>query len=189
MSVSIKKAMIKSNLFLSVEYSEQMNDGSNNVKKDCTAPVHDDLKAAFKQLHIHLALLCEQVPQPTAKGMGVVQALGEVAQGMDPDGNFRFPEPVWQVLHKHFCNGFSIGGSGESEGITLIGYRELEAGKVLNLTSPFQKWDGDNRMYSFDSELAEVIENCKNEVHLYLFEGKHQPEAQLDMFEAPEEGM
>lgn len=48
MAITIKKAKIKDNLFLEAEYSEQVQDGTNLVKKDCTAPVHDDM-------HGHLA--------------------------------------------------------------------------------------------------------------------------------------
>ena len=47
--VTIKKAKIKDNSYLEVEYSEVVKDGTNSVKKDCTAPVHDDLRRSFRR--------------------------------------------------------------------------------------------------------------------------------------------
>jgi hypothetical protein len=75
------------------------------------------------------------------------------------------------------CKGFSIGGSGDHEGVTLIGSREIEYG-ILNLVSPFVKWDSS---YASIIELSEAIEACKHEVKQYLFEGKHKPEAQQEL--------
>lgn len=65
----------------------------------------------------------------------------------------------------------------DHEGVTIIGGRNVDAG-YLNLVAPFTKWDSD---YEYISELGEIVEECKNEVMLYLFENKHQPEAQLEM--------
>lgn len=77
------------------------------------------------------------------------------------------------------CKGFTIGGHGDHEGVCLIGYRGLDSGKYLNLVSPFVKWDDNS--YALASELAEVIEACKYEVMEYLFNGKHQPDNQLEL--------
>ena len=48
---------MKDGMFLNVEYNELQKDGTNNVKKDCTAPIHADLRSAFRKLNVHLALL------------------------------------------------------------------------------------------------------------------------------------
>jgi hypothetical protein len=146
--IQLKKAKIKDSLFLEVEYSETIADGTNTVKKDCTAPVHDDLKNAFAELDDHLSRICEQWTT-----------------------NNRFDETQ--------CKGFTIGGSGDNEGVTLIGSREIKYG-VLNIVSPFTKWDSE---YENIIELGEAIETCKHEVKLYLFEGKHQPAQQKLPFE------
>jgi hypothetical protein len=71
------------------------------------------------------------------------------------------------------CNGFTIGKDGS--GVTLIGYRDLESGSVLNLTSPYTKFE-DN------GDLEHAISVAKQEVLQYLFEGKHAPDAQLSLF-------
>lgn len=83
-STEIKKAKIKNELFLEVEYTENIQDGTNTVKKDCTAPIHNDLKNAFKKLDAHLSGISEQY---TEKGE------------LDMDNVT--------------CRGFSIGGDGE----------------------------------------------------------------------------
>lgn len=138
--IQFKKAKIKDGLFLEVEYSETITDGTNTVKKDCTAPVHNDLINAFEKLNEHLQRLC----------------------GQDDEC---------------ICKGFTIGGSGDHEGIVLIGSREVDFG-VLNLVTPFIKWDSS---YSEITELSEAIEACKHESLLYLFEGKHRPDVQQEL--------
>lgn len=82
--------------------------------------------------------------------------------------------------------GYSIGGSGESEGVTISGSRTLSSGKKLNLNSPFEKYEDSD--YGAISELINQLQVIEAEVHAYLFEGKHAPKAQLEMeFEETEE--
>lgn len=80
------------------------------------------------------------------------------------------------------AKGFTIGGSGDHEGVCLFGSSTLDLG-VMNIVTPFVKWDSD---YHGISELGEVIEECKAEVLAYLFESKHQPNAQTSL-EFPED--
>lgn len=82
------------------------------------------------------------------------------------------------------AKGFTIGGSGDHEGVCLFGSSSLDLG-VMNIVTPFIKWDGD---YSYASELGQVIEECKAEVTAYLFEGKRQPDAQQS-FDFPEDDL
>lgn len=151
--VSIKKASLKDDLFLTVEYQEKVTDGTNKVKKECTAPVHDDLKACFRRLDIHLARMADQ-----------------------------YNEESLLDEHAISCKGFSIGGSDESEGVTLSGGRVLENGKYMNITTPFYKY-ADSDSYAYLDELGEIIEATTSEVKQYLFEGKHQPDKQLSLFD------
>jgi hypothetical protein len=152
-NIHIKTAKIKKDLFLYVEYTEKMKDGDKNAKEDREAPIHEDLKVAFRKLDEHLCRISEQFNQR-----------GEM-DGFNVN-----------------CQGFTIGGSGDNEGVTLSGYRGLDSTKYLNLNSPFTKWADD---YAYMSELSQAIEECKHEVKMYLFEGKHAPDAQLTM-EFPE---
>lgn len=134
----IRKAKLK-DIFLSVQYSERLTDSTNSVTKDCTAPVHQDMKDAFARMDDMLRQICEQ-----------------------PDGA------------KVFCNGFSIGAS--RDGATLMGYRELESGKVLNLVAPYERYE-DNFV------LETAISHSIQEVLQYLFEGKQAPDAQMSLFD------
>lgn len=143
----IRKAKIKNELFLEVEYSEMIKDGTNTVKKDCTAPIHNDLKAAFQKLDVHLTGISEQYKE---------------------DGTLDNENVT--------CKGFSIGGDGE--GVILFGFRKLSTGKALNFLSPFHKWDAETVGYEDSDGLRAAISVCKSEVSKYLFEGKHQPDAQ-----------
>lgn len=77
------------------------------------------------------------------------------------------------------CTGFSMGKDGG--GATLIGFRDLDSGSVLNLTSPYTKFE-DN------GDLEHAINVVKQEVLQYLFEGKHAPDAQLSLFPEGEPG-
>ena len=154
-NVKIRKAKIKDDLFLDVEFTEDLPGHSKkDTKLSCTVPVHDDLKAAFEKLHVHLAILCDEVKAPKK-------------------GDFESSEfPQFSV------RGFSIGGSDENEGVTISGSKEGKYGDV-NLNSPFKKWeDGD---YPFISELGLNINQAISEVEQYLFEEKRAPEKQLEM--------
>lgn len=146
----IRKAKIKNEIFLEVEYSEMIKDGTNTVKKDCTAPIHNDLKAAFQKLSIHLT--------------GIAQQYNSV-------GDLDFENIT--------CTGFSIGGNGE--GVKLFGTRKLEPGGAFNFLSPYHKWDAETVDYDGQDDLRAAISTCKTEVTKYLFEGKHQPDAQIKM--------
>lgn len=140
----IKKAKLKDDMFLEVEYSEITPD-KNDVKKTCSAAVHEDLKQVFSRLDGPITSLCFQY---------------------NDEGSLNHREC--------FCNGISIGGDGQ--GVTLIGRRKFEDGKGINLTSPFAR-------YEDHSDIEHIIENLKQEVLMYLFEGKHAPEAQMNLFD------
>ena len=142
--IEIKKAKIKDGMFLEAEYSERQPDGtSNSVKISSGHVIHDDLRAAFNDLDETLAQFTQQYDK--AKNV-----LGEVK-----------------------LTGFIIGGNGDSEGVTMIGQRTLETGKMLNITSPFSTWA--------EHDIEESIALCRSEVYSYLFEEKFQPSDQLEL--------
>lgn len=185
--IEILKAKLRDNLFVTATYAETVGNDLNNVTIECSAPAHDDLRRAFRQLTPHLALIAEQINLDNKSGRQVSTADDANAREalMDPDRLFTMSDENWAILVDMECTGFSIGGSGDNEGVTLIGKRELSTNKTLNLTAPFTKWD-DSMPYRHSSDLAELIETCKAEVYSYLFEGKHQPDAQMS-FAFPED--
>jgi len=110
--VKFKKAKIKNELFLYAEWTEELPGHSkNDLKNDCTVPVHDDLKAAFQNLHRHLAYICNVRDVPPKK-------------------------QLYKVDHEEFSvTGFSIGGNDDSTGVTITGTMEGIYGTV-NLPAP-----------------------------------------------------
>lgn len=154
-NVKIKKSKIKDDLFLQVEYTEDLPGHSKkDTKLTCTIPIHEDLKTKFQLLHRHLAVLCDQVKTPKRADFETSEFEG------------------FTVI------GFAISGVEENEGVTIIGSKEGKYGEVL-LNTPFTKWDDSE--YPFRSELASDIQDCVYEVEQYLFEGKRAPEQQLEM--------
>ena len=155
MNVKIKKAKIKDDLFLEVEYTENLEGHTKkDTKLSCTVPVHEDLKASFEKLHKHLAILCDEVTEPKKK---------EFATAFFPDFSSR---------------GFSIGGNDENEGVTISGSKSGKYGTV-NLNTPFKKYE--DAEYPFISQLGEDIAAAVYEVEQYLFDGKRAPEQQLSL--------
>ena len=154
-NVKIKKAKIKDDLFLDVEFTEELPGHSKkDTKLSCTVPVHDDLKHAFHRLHVHLAVLCDEV-------------------------KLSKKDDVQSVSFDGFgVRSFSISGNDENEGVTISGWKDGKYGTV-NLNTPFAKWEGSD--YPFSNELAEQVQHAVYEVEQYLFEGKRAPERQLEM--------
>ena len=161
-NITIKKAKVKDGLFLDAEYTEELvGHGTKTTKLSCTVPVHDDLKEAFIKLHTHLAFLCDEVSIESSEVE--VETLSLPGFG---------------------ARSFTIGGTGDNEGVVISGYKEGEYG-IVNLNTPFLKYDNDN--YPFTSELSAAIDMCIYEVKQYLFHGKKAPDQQLELeFETQE---
>lgn len=154
-NVRIKKAKIKDDLFLDVEYTEDLPGHSKkDTKLSCTVPVHDDLKTAFERLHVHLALLCDETKWNKKDDINTINVPGFTVRG------------------------FGISGNEENEGVTISGFKEGKYGNV-NLNTPFTKWEDPE--YPYTSELSEHVQAAVYEVEQYLFEGKRAPERQLAM--------
>jgi hypothetical protein len=165
---TIKKAKLNSLSYMEVEYENRIvtnEDEKFTIEaiEKCTWPPHNDLLASLDMLKPHLAVLCEQVDNMTEI---------ETYQGA-----FETPHPI---LAKLKVTGFTIGGSDEHEGVTLIGRRMLANNRVLNLVSPFTKWDDVHNGYANAYELAAIIQDLQEEVRLYL-EGKKAPAVQLSL--------
>ena len=155
--VKIKKARIKDDLFLEVEFSESLPGHSKKeTKLSCTVPVHEDLKVAFSKLDKHLALLCDEV-----------KLKGKKIEGIDAE-----------ELAAFTVRGFSIGGNDENEGVSINGSKEGKYG-IVNLNTPFTKWESDE--YPFVADLGADVQLCIHEVNEYLFNEKRAPERQLAM--------
>lgn len=157
--MKINKAKIKNKLFLYYEYSLMAGDVNYDIKTSSDAPIHDDLRNAFRNLIPHFAFLCEEI--------------GEYKMMEFIDGKSS-PEDEFYI--KYSVNQFSIGGSGDSEGITLSGNKRVGTG-VVNFNTPFLRYSDE---YEYMNEFIAAIETAKDEVRLYI-DGKHAPKAQQEM--------
>lgn len=125
------------------------NENGDTVTIEGKNLVTKDLTNAFRDLVPHLTFLCEQ------KEAGV---------RMD-----ELPDSIYSTLE---VSGYTIGGSDDSLGVTLIGKRFLKSKKVLNLSAPFTMFNNENEEYSYAFELNQTIDACNYEVEQYLFEKK-----------------
>lgn len=152
--VIIHKAKLKKGVTLVVEYTENGSDGPSTIQKTCTADVHPDLLKKFSTLGSHLAALCDQYDRA-----GVLSDRIE----------FR---------------GFTIKGEGEKEGVVLTGLRTVAESRKLLLNSPFQRFgeEGEDVGYEKIDDLLNDVEEAKEEVLAYLFDGKHAPNPQGNLF-------
>ncbi len=146
--MEIIKAKVTKDNSLVATYKNEHGDtvtveGKNIVTKDLTN--------AFRKLVPHLTMLCEQKEASHADRMD------------------ELTDEMYSVLE---VTGYSIGGSDNSEGVTLSGKRFLKSKKVLNLNAPFTMFDNENEEYKYAFELQQEIEACNYEVEQYLFNKK-----------------
>lgn len=145
--MEILKAKVTKDNTLTASYRDE--NGTTTVEGKNL--VTNDLKDAFNSLTAHLAFLCEQ---------------------KEADGKECLEDLPKDIDKKLEVTGYTIGGEDESRGVTLIGKRFLKSNKVLNLNSPFTKFDDENEHYQFGFELEQAIQACEYEVNEYLFNKK-----------------
>lgn len=145
--MEITKAKITKDSTLVATYKDE--NGTTTVEGKNL--VTSDLINAFAKLIPHIALLTEQ------KEANEVEMIEDV------------PDEISRILD---VTGYSIGGDGDNEGVTLVGKRFLKTGKVLNLCSPFTMFNNENEQYANCFELLQEIQACEFEVKEYLFNKK-----------------
>lgn len=163
MSTTITTAKIKNKMFLAYGYSQRVADIENKITTSSDAPIHSDLRNAFRALIPHFAFICEDITEDLAR-----TAI---------ESNIDYEDESENPLKRFSVVGFSMGGSGDSEGVTISGSKSLESGKVVNFNTPFIKWED---YYVFSSELIDAVDVLKSEVYEYL-EGKQAPKMQQSM--------
>lgn len=127
------------------------NENGDTVTVEGKNLITKDLTNAFRNLVPHMTFLCEQREAYRLERMD------------------ELPDEIYNNLE---VTGYSVGGSDDSEGVTLIGKRFLKSKKVLNLNSPFTMFRNENEEYTYAFELEEAIQECEFEVKQYLFEKK-----------------
>lgn len=149
--IKIKKAKVK-NRSLEIEMNETVllesgTNVTNEVTKKCAALAHDELIAAFENLRKHMIKICDF----------------KKSELITRDNIENFDT---SILDEYSVYGFSVGGNEDSEGVTLIGCRKFDSGKVLNIVTPFTPYSSDD--YEFGNTLASDIEACIYQVEEYL---------------------
>lgn len=148
----------RSGMTLEVLYFETMtlNDTTvtNEISKKCNMIVHNDLIEALKSLRVHFALLCD-----LREVNSFPVDFGDEIEKFDHE----------TYLEKINITGISLGGEDESAGVVIIGQKELPGGGVLNIVTPFTRFDSD---YSHCNTLEQAVNNLIYEAEQYLFEQK-----------------
>ena len=175
MNIVIKKAGIRNSIFLSYEFEQKDADVNNTIKTSSDAPIHDDLRAAFRALIPHFAFICEEITNED-----LVQAAIERPESYLEDRE----NSVCLDFFKFYVQEFSILDKKGLNFVTISGNKQLTNGDIVSFSAPAIDLDGGS--YKFTYELNQAVEVLKVEVLAYM-QGKQAPKAQLEMFSGDEE--
>lgn len=175
MNIVIKKAGIRNSIFLSYEFEQKDADVNNTIKTSSDAPIHDDLRAAFRALIPHFAFICEEITNED-----LVQAAIERPESYLEDRE----NSASLDFFKFYVNELSIMDKKGLNFVTISGNKQLTNGDIVSFSAPAIDLDGGS--YKFTYELKEAVEVLKIEVLAYM-QGKQAPKAQLEMFPGDEE--
>lgn len=146
----------KSGMSLDMVYSESMlvNDTTvtNEISKKCNMIVHNDFIETLNGLKIHFALLCD---------------LREVNTFPEDYEVEKFDYET--CLENITITGVTLGGEDDSAGVVIIGQKELPGGGILNIVTPFTRFNSD---YKNCNALENAVEAVVYEAEQYLFEQK-----------------
>ncbi|WP_375416790.1 hypothetical protein [uncultured Hymenobacter sp.] len=162
--ITIQKVKVKDQ-HLTCEFTEQRTQDAppRAFALTCAEQVHPDLTHALSRLVPHLCLLAEQLTET-------------------PDYWPDEAEDLPALFEPFTVTGFSMGRN--QGGVTLIGQRELTAGRVLNLTTPYQSFEDEQTSYPYSGLLETTLTAALAEVEAAL-RGKCTDHRQLDLFEQP----
>jgi hypothetical protein len=168
--LTIQKATIKKQL-LNAEFTEQLTLEAKprEFTMNGTELVHPDLERCFARLVPHFCLLTEQL-----------------SNGVD-----YWPNDDSDELPEHFDN-YQVTGiiMGKKNGVTLMGFRTLESGKVLNMTgqyvsfepAPEEEAETDAWHYEHAGRLETEVLDTIAEIEMALRGKCSEVGKQLDMF-------
>lgn len=124
-------------------------------------PVHADLKQAFANIAIHLAILTGYVSVKQVK-------------------TIETPKP--ELFDGFHVSGISV-KTGDDPGVVISGHRILENGKAVILNTPFTRFEeGEESAYKFVDDLVARIERVEDEANEYLEDRKKGDDPQGSLF-------
>lgn len=151
MNIHIRKIKIKNDL-PSITYERTEDDGKKTTVEECGPYlVHGDFRDAMNALAPHLAKICD---------LRESDVIGEDIGDCDMENFSCF-----------VISGITVSGDDDQEGCCIVGQKRIGQ-KVLNLVTPFQKFEDEYDGYPFKEELREAVINTEREAVLYM-EGKH----------------
>jgi len=175
--LTIQKATVKKQL-LAAEFSEQLDLQSKprEFTMQGTELVHPALERCFARLVPHFCLLTEQ--------------LSESADFWPSD---EATDPLPEHFDSYGVTGLIIG---KKDGVTLMGFRTLESGKVLNLTGQYVSFaeqseefeESDAWHYPHTDDLKALVGEALAEIDAALRGKCSEAGRQLDMFQQPQAG-
>lgn len=133
-----------------------------NEERTSDAGVHDDLLEALKPFAEHLAIICEQLPEPK--------------------GNYEFDQSLKGLDRFSVGSVVLRGGDGDPDGLDepkpvqcfIFGNKRLKSGHKTNFGTPGIKPTSPQEGYKFVASLSAHIAVLESEVWEYL-NGKHAP--------------
>jgi len=168
MSLAVKNAAIKSSLFLDYAFERQDGEIKNTIVTKSDAPIHEDLRNAFRALIPHFCFISEQIRDEKL----VSQCIDNISDYIGDRDSV-----ISEDFLKYNVSSFAMSKSGE--GVTITGSRQLDTFEEIGWSTPLIKFESE---YKFASALEMAIETLKEEVQHYM-SGKQAAKAQLDMFE------
>lgn len=174
MKMTIKKASLRGQVYLSYSIIMIENNVRDTINRSSEAIVHQDLVTAFRNLIPFFAHYCEEITDEELVKKAIANPEEYLVRVEDnPEANERNP------FLRYTITGIELGGSDDSESIQITGYKWLKLGETISFTSPKIKFEGG---YKFANELRDAVELIKSEVYAFM-EGKVAPtEEQASLF-------
>jgi len=164
MQLTIEKAKLVKGETLDYTYTKTDDKGAKSKgSESLKAPIHADLKQAFENLGIHLAVMCGYVASKQVK-------------------DIETPKPeLYEGFH---VTSYSIGGDEDDQGVVISGHKLLPDGKAVILNTPFRRFtESEQSRYVFMDDLQERLDRLDTEVRAYVDGSKRGADAQLNLFE------
>jgi hypothetical protein len=162
MSTEFTKVKLSKHKTVYVEYTETLDKDGETVTitgdKELSSIAHQDLCDLFGDLRPHLAILAEQVEASQLTKLKKMK-----------------PDAVDSIVDAYTITTITLEKTGQ--GVTISGNKKLKTEKVLNLNTPFQKYDDS---YEHSGALKIIVDAILHETGEYL-NGKAAPSNQTKM--------
>lgn len=171
-TIEIKKAKIASGKKekLELEFVKKYDTGEKNPgSEEFDSIPHPDLKQAFRNIRIHLALMAGMV------------ALKDVK-------NIELPKD--EIIDAFHVHGYGITGNEDDPGVYISGHVILSNKKAFNFTTPFYRInENEETRYKYMDDLMAKLDRLDTEIHAYVDGTKRGIDPQGNLFEGQPEAI